>query len=71
MGYYKTVLGVDEETKTMLLYLKSILEPRVGKVISFSKLVKLLSEFVSQCIENDDFEKEFVDFAKVKLNASC
>jgi len=70
MSYYKSVLGIDEETKTMLIYLRSIIEPQVGRTVSFSKLVKLLSEFVAKNIESDDFERDFIEFVKVKLNAT-
>lgn len=64
MSYYKNIVGIDEATKTNLIFLKSIIEPRTGKVLSFSKLIRILSVFLIEKVEDDSFEKELIDFVR-------
>ena len=67
MNRKKLVLGVDENTYTSLLFLRSQIEPPLSRQISFNKLIKYLSEFAIKEIEDEEFFDRFLTFLKQRM----
>jgi hypothetical protein len=59
-----TLVRVSRETFENLIYLRATLEPQVGKLLSFNKLLNHISSYLIKKLEDDEFEKEIVNFIR-------
>jgi hypothetical protein len=57
-----TLVRVSRETFENLIYLRATLEPQVGRLLSFNKLLNHISSYLIKKLEDDEFEKEIVNF---------
>ena len=62
-----TTIFVNENVKPTLFFLKSIIEPQIQRNISFGNLVWFSLDFLSQKIEDDEFEKIFIEYIKKRV----
>jgi len=58
------LVRVSRETFENLIYLRATLEPQVGKLLSFNKLLNHISSYLIKKLEDDEFEKEIVNFIR-------
>jgi len=56
------LVRVSRETFENLIYLRATLEPQVGRLLSFNKLLNHISSYLIKKLEDDEFEKEIVNF---------
>jgi len=59
-----TLVRISRETFEKLIYLRATLEPQVGRLLSFNKLLNHLTSYLIKKLENDEFEEEVVNFIK-------
>ena len=58
-----------DSRKTDIAYLRSVLEPRVGKKLTEDQVINIVLGFTIRKIECDEFEQELIDYAKQKLKS--
>ncbi len=61
------VIFINKDVKPTIFFLKSIIEPRIQKNISFGNLVLFSLDFLASRIENDEFERDYVEYFKKKI----
>ena len=63
----KTTVLLDKTTKENLIYLRSVFESQTLKAISLSQMVRLITSFIIDEIEDDEKEKKIIEYIKNKL----
>ena len=63
----KTTVLLDETTKENLIYLRSVFESQTLKAISLSQMVRLITSFIIDEIEDDEKEKRMIEYIKNRL----
>jgi len=58
-----------DSRETDITYLRSVLEPRVGKKLTEDQVIDIVLGFTIRKIECDKYEQELIDYAKQKLKS--